>query len=306
MFKIYGPAGADNPVFMRALDGAAGGAGAGDAGGSDGGAAGGGDAAGGQQSNGAWYGEIADEGLRGWAENKGFADPISALTSYRNLEKLFGADKAGNTVAKPNWEDQTAVDQFYDALGRPKEPTGYELKLPDQHNADLVDWARSAFHKSGLTQKQAEALMGQYLEREQSTAQQRSERYQAEVADADKALRQEWGQGYNERVAAAKKAASEFGIDDAGLDKLEAALGYADTIKFLSNIGSRLGEHGRDDGGQTSDKGFNTMTPAQAKSQLDALMRDKDFLEAWRTKNHPGHAGAVARKSELMRLAHPD
>jgi len=41
-------------------------------------------------AGGEWYAGIADEGLRGYVQTKGFKDPGALAESYRNLEKLQG------------------------------------------------------------------------------------------------------------------------------------------------------------------------------------------------------------------------
>ena len=105
----------------------------------------------------------ADEVTVGYVQNKGWEKPTQVLESYRNLEKLMGADRAGNTVILPK-PDATPEEfgKFYDRLGRPSDAAGYKLQVPQGGDPEFAKIAGNWFHESGLTAKQGEELAGRW------------------------------------------------------------------------------------------------------------------------------------------------
>ena len=76
-------------------------------------------------------------------------------------------------------------------------------------------------------------------------------------------------------------------------------MGPVEAMKFVDKLSSQLG----DDLVHTGESQItNAMTPAAAKSELAELSGNKEFMEAWLNKQHPGHDNAVAKKSRLARF----
>lgn len=245
--------------------------------------------------------EGADQQTVGYVQNKGWTEPRQVLDGYRNLEKLLGADRAGNTVilpkadAKP--EDWNAV---YDRLGRPSAPDGYKVEVPQGGDPEVHKASMAKFHELGLTKTQGEALANWYnglVAQSQTAAQeQRAQQFKTE----DQAVRQEWGAAYTQNLAQAQAAARGLGLDNAAIDKISDALGHKATMSLLQQIGSRM----REDsfvGGQTQAGFGNAMTPAQAQNEIRSLMSDQNFTKRYLS----GDATARARMSELHSFAYP-
>jgi hypothetical protein len=235
---------------------------------------------GGAPAAGNWIEAIPDADLKGWAQNKGFKEPTDALNSYRNLEKLMGADKAGRTVVLPaKWDDAAEVGAFYEKLGRPKDPGGYTMPK-EGVDADMAKWAQSTFHEAGLTPRQAELVIGKWQEMIGGKAAATQEAYQARVAQESEALKGEWGAAYNDKLAQAKSAAKSFGVDPETVDKLENALGFGGLMKFFAEIGARIGEDKMVSG--TTNGSFNgAMTPEQARAEIQRLRGDNEFVRRY-------------------------
>ena len=47
----------------------------------------------------------------------------------------------------------------------------------------------------------------------------------------------------------------------------------------------------------------NHKTPAQAETEMQELSMNREFMDAWLDRGHPGHKAAVEKKSTLARLA---
>lgn len=259
---------------------------------------------GGEPAAHAWLGESPPAELLQVVERKGWKGPADAVKAYDHAERVLGADKAGRAVIVPK-DDATPEERsaFFERLGRPADATGYEFEVPEGSPDGYADGARAKFHELGLTAAQAKALVEWNNEFATTHATKAAESAEAtRLADEqrqEQELKTEWGAAYDEKVGQAKTAAKAFGLDEAQLDKLEGALGFSGLMKFMQNLGARVGESGFHDGeGGTG----GTMTPAEAQSALRALNNDAKFLEAWTNKRHPGHEEAVARKSALVRM----
>lgn len=259
-------------------------------------AAGGAPAAGGDQP---WYGSVQNAELRGWAENKGFKTPEAALDSYRNLEKMFGADKAGRTVVLPgeNAEPQERED-FFNKLGRPESPDKYEIATPDDADTEFVDWFKMTAHKHGLTASQAKAFAEEYNGFVENRMTADTDRQSADITASMEALDKEWGQAKPAKLHAAKSAAAEFGVTKEQIDAMESAMGYGSVMKLFAAIGERVGETpGLANGGDTN---FSSMTPEAAKQRLADLQSD----QAWMKMYMNGSKTHFDQFDRLQRIAH--
>lgn len=238
-----------------------------------------------------------DEGIRGLVEVKGWKSPADVIESYRNAEKLIGADP-GQILRLPG---AAAGDEewagVYDRLGRPAKPEDYAL----DGDHPLGEEARRRFqadaHAMGLTPRQEarawERELALFAEREQAAEAEIAQRQQQAVAE----LRREWGEAFEGNLALAQQAVRRMGGQEL-LDELVDA-GLADSprlVKLFAEIGRMTGE---DRGlGRTAD-GFQALTPAGARAQLDQLKADSAFMLDLYDKARPGHAAAKAKFDRL-------
>lgn len=239
----------------------------------------------------------ADETTVGYVANKGWTEPKQVLEGYRNLEKLLGADKAGNAVIVPK-EGATPEEQaaFFNRLGRPTDPAGYQIEVPQGGNKDFATAAAAKFHELGLTKAQGEALAKWNNEQVGAFTTQSAAARQAEFAADDAALKTGWGQAFAQNVAQAQAGMRAMGLDAAAVDKLQGALGHKSTMEFLQRIGARTGE-ATFVAGSTETKFGNALTPGQAKARIAELRNDKDWVKRYQ-------AGGMksAEFNEMQRL----
>lgn len=251
-----------------------------------------------------WLSGIEDPDLRGYAETKGFdkAGVENVLKSYQNLEKVFGADKADRTVMLPGPDaDADTMSAFFNRLGRPEEPTGYELPVPEGDDGKMAEWARGVFHEAGLTPKQAVMLSEKWNEHLASLNEGHQQQTKAAADKAEADLKAEWGAAYDQKVNGIEEAARRLDMSEADLVGLRSSMGPAAAMKFVDGLASRLGEAVIDTGGQNGTG--DVLTPKAAHEELSKLAMDKEFMEAWLNKQHPSHNWAVEKKQNLAKMA---
>lgn len=248
--------------------------------------------------------EVAFAQSKGW--DKGDLAPVDQVfRSYHNLQKLFGADKAGSTVMVPGeGADQATKDAFYNKIGRPESPDGYEAKefagLNESQEKDLKEFA----HKNGLTEKQLSAFKEWNDQQAETYKQELETDVKVEFAKQEASLKQEWGAAYEQKMAEAKVAAAKLNLDTNQVNAMQMALGYDGVMKLIAQLGTGMGESTfvNGDGGRSGGNS-NVMTPEAARAELNRLGDNKDFMEAWQDKMHPKHKEMVERKSQLSRWA---
>lgn len=251
-----------------------------------------------------WVDALSPE-LKGFAENKGFKDPSALLESYRNLEKLqgVGPDRLLKLPEKP---DDPEWGNIYKRLGKPEKPEDYTIKPLDESPTSkaFVDWAKKTFHETGLTTKQAEALVAKWNEQNQNYVKAADEAQTAKLQEQQASLKKEWGAAYDHQMKVAKEAARAFGITPEQVDQLETVMGYDGVFKHLHAIGSKIGEGSFVTGGNTSgNAGFSApMSPAAAQDRIAQLKMDHEFAKKYTS----GDFEAKQTMERLHKYAYPE
>tara|TARA_R110000824_G_scaffold30711_4_gene100767 strand:- start:4767 stop:5603 length:837 start_codon:yes stop_codon:yes gene_type:complete len=256
----------------------------------------------GQATQSSWIDSVESTETKSWAESKGLQNGTveNVLGSYRNLEQLMGADKAGRTVTLLG-DDASDSDrnEFYTKLGRPEDADAYGIPVPEGDDGDFANWAGRTFHDAGLTQKQADHITAQWAEYGEARGQAAQDVETISAVDAETDLRKEWGAAFDQKVNGINAAASQLGLSDANLEGLRATMGPVEAMKFVDKLSSQLG----DDAVITGESHLSgVMTPATAQEEMMNLNGNKEFMDAWLDKQHPGHAAAVAKKTRLARF----
>ncbi len=237
----------------------------------------------------------------GFVETKGWSGPADVLDSYRNLEKLTG--NPDQNVKIPGEEDAEGWADLHKRLGRPDEASEYKLGIeaPTEMDAQFQSRFSEKAFELGLSQKQAEALAGWHKETSEelfgSQNAQRQETSQVEM----KQLEAEWGNAHEQNVSQAKQAVRTLGIQAEELTQIENAIGTLRMMKLFHSVGAKTAE-GELVGAGDNISGFG-VSPAGAKSRIEALMGDKEFMAAYLDKQKPGHNAAVNRMFDLQKIA---
>lgn len=227
----------------------------------------------GQQTSVNWYDSFNPD-LKGYVQNKGFKDAASAIESYRNLEKLQGVP-AERLLKLPERSDAPEWNDVYKRLGRPDKAEEYGLK-PKEGDASFGEWAEKTAHSLNLSRDQAVKFAEAYTKFSQAQMQAKEQARETELNNQEANLKKEWGAAFDQKVAAAAKASKQFGIDKEMVIKLEDAMGFDKTMKFLASLGEKVGE---DDfvGAETKNGNFNALTPDAARAKINQLKSDKEF-----------------------------
>lgn len=249
-----------------------------------------------------WFGKLSAED-KAWAESKGWksdTDPMAILQSYQNLEKVFGADKAGRTVMLPKDEnDKAALDAIYEKLGRPKEASEYEIELPPNADPAFSDAAKNWFHKAGLTKAQAAAVTESYKALELDAA----NRVQTEHAQQVEGLQKEWGAQYEQKVEIAKAGLKAAGLEEAQVRAVEQAVGPAAAAKMFEFFGRNYVEAGPPDRETRSTPGFGAISPGAALQKMTQLRADPNFMARYDNSDPKIRMQAIEEMNSLALLA---
>jgi hypothetical protein len=261
----------------------------------------------------AWYDGIADEPLRRWAQAKGWKDPLAAVESNYNLERMVGAERAGRMVALPG-ENATPEElrAFHSRIGVPESAEGYRIPLPEGAPSDFARTAAQWLHEAGVPAQSATLLAQRWNDHlAQSQAAAAQQRVAAEQARAGQSqaqvgeLKAEWGNAFDANTDFARRAALHFlpAADEAErtalMNTVEKALGSGPFLRFMSRIGRGLSEHllvGSGDAG-----GYGTYAPAEARARIAHLRADR----AWTASYIAGDAAKAAEMNRLHRMAFP-
>ena len=230
-------------------------------------------------SEGPWYKQagVADE-HHDWLAAKQFGDLNTALTSYRSLEGVMGRER----LAIPkDGEDAPAYDAIYKTLGRPDNAEGY--KLPEGSKISGDEWKVFApiFHEAGVSQSQAEKILGAYEKRAgEISAAAEVERGNQEQAQV-KQLTDEWGSANEANSDIASRAFRALGIDEATSDAIESAIGYYKTMKLFHAIGAGMSEPALRQDGKAGDAAGQSGTVESLQRKMKDLFADQAFMDKY-------------------------
>ena len=215
------------------------------------------------------------EDQREYVGKKGWKGPDDALKSYRHLEELLGADKAGRGFLLPkDDEDKEAYEKIYAALGRPEKPEDYGLKelLAGQaYSEDFSSAAAAVMHAAGLSKKQAHLV---------------TLAYQEEYRKAAAALEKTWEEGRAflkakgdpAELEAARRAYRISGATVEQMAWMERQIGPVVLTKLLANIGRKLMEDRQPGGAEGQGE---LISLESARNKVDQLFADPNFYKRY-------------------------
>lgn len=242
---------------------------------------------------------------KGWFDNKGYKDMSTLVAATRGLEKVMGAPKE-RLVVLPEKADDPKWAEIHGRLGRPETADKYDLGLPpEMMTGKTMKRFTETFHKAGVPQSAAKSIVTEFMaeQKEQAEA---AETAFLQKAEADTtALRAKLGAAFDQEIGAAKAAAKSYGMSVEEADKIERAIGTSRFLEMWIGIGKAQGEHavhGTTNSGAAG-KGFGTLSPEAAKSQVSTLFTDKAFMDRYTHTNPAIRAVAIAEMERLQKAA---
>lgn len=270
-------------------------------GGGDGSASAGSEARGAAGTDRAWL----PEDLRADPALAPFADVAALAKSFKDTQAFVGADKA-TLVKLPKDEADAAWADVWGKLGRPEKPDGYKFEVAAELvPPDVLASFAPVAHGAGLSQKQAQQVVGYYAAALAEQARARDEAAVADTAATRRALETEWGLALPDKLHAVQRLLIQAGGQEA-VDAINAAgLGRSlPVLKALARIAEGQMEPGALKGGGGGNMGA-AQTPAQAQAAIGLKQRDPEFMKAYQSSDHAGHDAAVAEMRALYQAAYP-
>lgn len=177
-----------------------------------------------------------------WLANKKYGSFAELVKAHRALESKIGE----KGLILPKAADDPAWADVWKALGRPDDPKGYEIPLPEGDDGSFAETFRPVAHQLGLNAAQVKGLAEWFngLAGEAATL-------NAEAARTE--LQAEWKDRFGEGIEFARRAQQTLQLDDAAVEKIATGYGLAPTLKLLAMLGRRMGEGGGLPGGKGGD-----------------------------------------------------
>lgn len=152
--------------------------------------------------------------------------------------------KLGNSIPKLG-ENATPEErsQFFNSLGRPEKPEGYQLEDGTREKEDILNPWKQDFHELGLTASQAKGLKAKWDGRVNSMVEQHNAKIQTEIAEAQTKLKTELGDKYDASIELAQRLwKKETDIDFDQAFTGETSANRFTMVRFLLKIAAKTGE----------------------------------------------------------------
>ena len=235
------------------------------------------------------------------------------ITRHENFDSM--AKEYVNLVSKigekglipPKEGDALDRNRFYSELGRPESPAEYqfgEWSPPEGWNDQVGMEMLQSMWDQGLTQEQAPAIVQKFAEVQQRQVAEMEQAYLQANQETVASLKAELGSAYEERMNLAYRAVAEnFGAENAdevlGM-RLQNGVQLGDWMPFVKAMMKASDAVKEHDLVQDPTKAtLGAKTPAEAQQEMDTLMADPDFKEAYLNSQHPNHKMALAKMDEL-------
>jgi hypothetical protein len=142
--------------------------------------------------------------------------------------------------------------QYFDALGRPKQPSEYTVEGEDKNAPEWNTSYKQAFHSAGLTNTQAGTIGKWWNGQMTKMVEAHNAKIQGEMTAATEKLKSEWGDKFDTNVELAKRVyqkhiGTEFDKDfDAGTGTTRLA-----TMRLIMKFAALTGEDRSPQGGNS-------------------------------------------------------
>ncbi len=168
----------------------------------------------------------------------------SHLETAKKVKEYEG--KLANSVVKPGENaTQEERDKYYNSLGRPEKPDGYELDGEDKNAKEWTGYWRNELHKIGVPKDMAKAISASFNKQTQAMVEAHNAAIQRQIVDTSTALKTELGDKYDASVELASRLWKQWGKTEVDFDKAfasETSQNRVTMIRFLLNVAAKTGE----------------------------------------------------------------
>ena len=179
-------------------------------------------------------------------------DYLAVFTKASELEK-----KTANSIPKlPDDASDEERSAFYDALGRPKQPSEYEFEGEDKNATEWTNQWKQEFHSLGLTKAQAKAMSQKWNGAVQKMVEAHNTLVKNEIATATTKFKSELGDKFDTNVELAKRMWSKYGEGD--FDKAfdeASSTSRIPILRMILKFAAATGEDRSPQGGLPNGKG---------------------------------------------------
>lgn len=232
---------------------------------------------------GPWYQGMVSEDLLKDEKVKNFADKYKTID-----EALKGAGHLASKIGEKGLRipgedaDPNEVSQFWSALGRPEEPTGYTWEKPEglPLEDEQLDEARKALHGAGLTDQQFKQVMDFYTGNAQQQLEAQKQQQEQSLEQTLDTLRNQWGPDFDKKMGAVNHL-----INQQGWGEMMSRTGMfsdPEVLNMLATVATSVGED------TLAGPGVGIMSAEQEMQRLKSS-------DAWKNKNHPEHRAVKER-----------
>lgn len=244
---------------------------------------------------------ISDANVKSWVAAKGFPDVDKLATSAFHLEKLTG--DLDSVMRLPKEQTPENMRPIWERLGAGKTTEDYKFPVPeggdDSFAKEAASWMLEAGVPVSMANQLAEkwnAYAGNLMEQQAAGS---AERDAAQLAE----IKGEWGKNWEANAAIVDRTADTFGMTETQLQGLKQALGPGEALRFVLNIGSKMGVDDQFVSSNGVSRQFSAGgSPEAALGKIQELMRDKSFAARY----NQGDASAREQMTRLHRAAYPE
>lgn len=219
---------------------------------------------------------------------------------------MIGANKI--EMPSPKW-GKDEWDAHYKAVGRPDAPEGYKFDAAKIADAKLpeatVKELQGLFHRHGLTARQAEGFMADFIENGKKSAAESQQRRSAQEQATKTALQQKFGADLDTKLEVAKAVVAKFGGQPLQDYLAKTGLGnHPGMVQMFIDIGKHLMEDSTLGVGGTNP--LQVGDAATAKAEILRLQGDESFMKKYLNRDAIGHKDAVDVMLALNAKAYPE
>jgi len=226
-----------------------------------------------------WIDALVPEDLRHLGDYRAITNVSQLAKGFGHATALIGRQGKG---IMPLAEDAgpTEKEAYYEALGRPKTASDYEIDVPEGmeelYSPETLEGPLQAMHELGLTQTQAQGLVAMDAARAQDAMTQRDAAQQTAYDDGIKSLKVEWGDAFDQKMHQANSVI-EQGVPADKKEELIAKWGNdLDLVRALSKMGELLLEDTMPDAGGAGER---ASTPDELEAQAKELMQTPGYID---------------------------